>query len=192
MARTRSRIEKLRAPFVVTVALGATACGGVSTAHDPNAKPLTGADGGPSSTSCPTVAPVKGDPCEVPSGMTCSREATCSDPAGYDATCVSGVWQVQPAYIACNPPPPPSSICPVAQPGTGDYCNYVGPECQYGSSVCAGIPLYGATCQASQWVVVPWAGGCNPPAPWPFDSGLPWVSIEGGVAVDGGAAPPNP
>jgi hypothetical protein len=182
MSHRRNRTSHLRQPFVVTVALGTSAigCGGTVSGDGGGGEPVnqTGGasaggslhgggasagagSGGAATTTCPTVAPEPGTPCRVAPGVEC---VVGTDGCGSHttATCTGGLWQVSWSGTSCNPPPPPSNVCPEREPYPGEYCNVTpGLTCSYGS--CSGAPATEARCEGYSWQVSYWA--CNPPPP---------------------------
>jgi hypothetical protein len=179
MHQRRYRTSQLRQPFVVTVALGASAvaCGGevVDDASTGNTSDATGGasaggsgpvggtatGGAPASTTCPASLPEHGDPCRVAAGIECFFGTDGCGESAF-ARCVGGLWDVSSGWGTCNPPPPPDDFCPVVEPSPGEYCNTSpGLWCPYGD--CDGWPLAEARCEGFAWEVS--HNSCNPPAP---------------------------
>lgn len=158
MARKRSRIDGLRAPFVVTIAAATGACGGSvsDTGHEVSVNP-------PGVQPCPTVLPEEGDACSVPPGLRCTFGGGPCQKLDY-GECVGGRWTLTPGVptTSCNPPPSPETTCPETEPGRGTYCNYQGPTCDYGP-LCFGSFVHSAACENNLWYVRDWS--CNPPPP---------------------------
>jgi hypothetical protein len=164
MANLRSRIRHLRAPVVVTIALGAVAgCSG---------KTVGGNRGNPA--SCPSDVPAAGADCDH-DGPACKYGDCYGDPT-ETATCESGAWAV--SITTCNPPPPdvppvkppaqkpsppdPDATCPLEVPQPGTPCSFGdGGGCRYGSGCSPQI----ATCWSRVWEVAPAPSDCNPPPP---------------------------
>jgi len=115
------RRRALRAPFVVTFALGAaaiaSACGGKGSGNanggdggnvDGNTGDGSDLDGsnvdgttGDASASCPADPPMQGTPCDVP--YACSYGGCSEGSSALYAYCQQGIWSE--SYGACNPPP---------------------------------------------------------------------------------------
>lgn len=153
------RRKPARAPFVVTVALAASAaaagCGGS----------VAGEGGNPS--ECPAALPSDGSACgasplacEYPSGTSCGMANVST------ASCVAGAWDVAHYGSTCNPPPP--SLCPSSPPPQGGFCSQVGQRCEFEGAVdeCGQTSQTTAECSTSyQWEVSTAAVSCNPPPP---------------------------
>src|SRR6187551_264405 len=91
----RSRIAHFKAPFILSVAGSAAlglGCGGKT---DADLTPSLAQDDADDARALPC----KGKP---PSATN-----SCG---GLSANCINGEWLL--SYNACNPPPPPSEICP--------------------------------------------------------------------------------
>jgi hypothetical protein len=169
MARRRSRIEGLRASFVVTAAMGAAACGGSTNDVAGTQGAGNGAAGGANAAGGAGGAasgggggtgnifngnggilnpppPTTTCPPAMPTPNTyCNYTGPecdyqfCGTFATQFASCVNFVWQV--GQGSCNPPPPPTTTCPQGPPPvSGSYCNYQGPSCIYP------VPQDGGTC----------------------------------------------
>jgi hypothetical protein len=148
-----TRQRRLRAPFVVTAALTAAGCGG-----------SVSSDGGGQPSACPNAAPDSAAACSI-SGLVCSYHDTnaCGFALLDTATCGKDlVWSVSSKQLqpgGCNPPPPPTDVCPTAEPTVGGYCNVVDTKyCEYPSGCCSAS----YQCQNSAWEAIPMS--CNPPA----------------------------
>jgi hypothetical protein len=181
MLHRRSRTARLRTPFVVTVALGAAACGGgVGTgSHDRKGDGTSDADAGLEETRvCPGIPPAEGTLCNYVGSDCVFGTPTACQPLPH-AACVDHKWTIQNlASGGCNPPPPmcPERPCPAEPPANGDPCTV--------SSVCSRTatcvaPGYDAKCLlpggfpttcAGTWQVTPSYLACNPPPP-SFDAG---------------------
>ncbi|HVU06131.1 MAG TPA: hypothetical protein VHE30_30480 [Polyangiaceae bacterium] len=168
MTKKHSRIERLKAPFVVTALLAATGCGG--SVNEGNGQPLegNGGSGGSGGSSgggagaggwdgtggsqnppppiCPATVPLAGDGCSY-TGAPCTYPAAGPCQLTYTASCVNwtngggGVWQVssEPGNWSCNPPPP--ILCPSEPPVAGTSC--AGPLGPYSGSDCGYGDCYG-------------------------------------------------
>jgi hypothetical protein len=200
MNRRKSGVSALKAPFVVTVAIGAIAgCGGTtSNADDPSE--TTNTDGGLPDARAPRIdrkspvpkpmcpaSPQDGAACEY-SGDGCPAYRQCySSSVPVTARCVGGRWQLGP--IGCNPPPPP---CPIAMPEIGSACSYVfaAPYCTYATR-CGGT--VGVTCRGSRWdfssTTADERGGIDPACLMPpIPDGGP-VPTDAAVAPDASPLP---
>src|SRR5262245_41750098 len=135
MAKRRSRIDGLRPPFVVTVAVAAGGCGGTVTGSQGRSDDGTGAGAGTGGLG---------------TGATTSTGGVV---IGGGFTGAGGT---------VNPPPPPQTTCPGTEPSTGMYCNYVGQPCSYGP-LCGSFPTRSASCVDHTWIMS--GSSCNPPAP---------------------------
>jgi hypothetical protein len=128
--------------------------------------------------TCPPSAPSQGTYCDLPVSTSCPYPGSSSCVPSVNASCLGGQWQVSNSYIPCNPPPPPTTECPVAEPAPGSPCSYVGPECGYRD--CYGVPSFSAQCTSNFWLTT--VGTCNPPPSFP-EAG-PWDA--GSEPSDGG------
>jgi hypothetical protein len=163
-----------RSPFVVTVALAATAmgCGG-STSGGEGTGGSSGAGGGisnPPPIKCPESAPTDGATCDVGIGSCNYSVGTLCNPKKATATCPDGTWLVDltpPYSTGCNPPPPPDT-CPYVEPTLGEWCNLVSDKtCTYPDVCCP--PSY--SCVNGVWTDV--SPSCNPPPPKPCPADKP-------------------
>ena len=154
MARRRSRIDGLKLPFVVTVAVAAGGCGGTVTGSQGPSNDGTGASAGTGGFGTGSISSTGGVP-------------TSGGFAG-----VGGV---------VNPPPPPQTTCPDATPSPGTYCNYEGPPCGFGP-LCGSFQTQSASCVDHTWSMS--ISSCNPPAPMTTpDAGTPMPQADAGGTV---------
>ncbi len=156
-----------RSPFVVTVALAVTACGGsaISGTSDGGAgtggtsgSGGSGGSGGAPQPGCPTAEPQAGTACARP-GLTCTYP-WCGVTVDYQ--CSAGTWQ-QTTQGSCNPPPP---TCPGTMPPNNGVCSAPdGTVCTFPNpgdpNGCCPPPQ--ATCTGGVWQSM--ISTCNPPAP---------------------------
>jgi len=132
------------------------------------------------------------------------------DPAEYVASCPNGSWEVQTNLLpsGCNPPPPPSELCPEAPPSVGEWCDVVdsvvcsfpdaccsvdyscvdntwidvSPVCDPGTAICPETqPVAGAACDSNPCTSPTYCnyGDCTP------DSGMSYavMSCENGAWI---------
>ena len=94
------RGHKVRAAFVVTVAVGGTIAAGCSSERQLIVNPP------PETLTCPSTAPVSVSACSLRADVMCSIPGQSCPPyqAATDFSCVGSRWQVSERY--CNPPPP--------------------------------------------------------------------------------------
>lgn len=140
MARRRSRIDGLKLPFVVTVAVTAGGCGGTVTGSQ-GSNDGTGAGAGTGGFGTGSMPSTGG-----------AMPSTGGAPTTGGFTGVGGIWN----------PPLPETTCPDATPSPGTYCNYEGPPCSYGP-LCGSFPTQSASCVGYTWSMS--ISSCNPPAP---------------------------
>ncbi len=169
--------SKRRSPFVVTVAVAASAaaCGG-----SVNSDGLNGGNGGtgssvgsgggisnppppkPPKVPCPAPAPAQNTACSSV-GQSCNYKTTdeCGSEVSTNAVCApDGRWDVTYSgpSVSCNPPPPPVDFCPTSEPTAGQWCNVVEKKfCSYPAPCCARE----YHCVDETWVEVTLE--CNPP-----------------------------
>jgi hypothetical protein len=208
MARHRSRIDGLKLPFVVTVAIAAGGCGGTVTGSQ-GSNDGTGAGAGtgglgtgagPSTGGMSTSGGFKGMggivnpppppqttcPDATPSpgtycnyeGPACGYGPLCGSFPTQSASCVDHTWSM--SISSCNPPAPMTTTCPVQAPASGSYCNYSGPPCVYPE--CTGSPcmcIRDATCVGYQWTVQ----AIDPCVTPPLDAGTPTPPPDAGGTV---------
>ncbi len=180
---SKRRVPK--APFVVTIAALAAACGGnafsggsggsAGSAGDAgSAGSGTGGSGGSAGSSgssgsagtggqsqCPTSAPGSGTSCAGFAGGICEYDPCQFQPSLFE--CQGGVW-VATGSSSCNPPPP--FECPPTEPLAGSACYGDGSEgvvCSYDYGPCC--PPDEARCVNGFWEIM--GVDCNPPPPDP-------------------------
>lgn len=162
--KKKSRIPRVRASWVTTVAFGGVGLVGGCTAPVPQ--------------PCPTAAPRQGEACLPLENDVCGYDR-CGGLDGHfttDGRCVDGRWVI--SHATCNPPPPPAEDCPASAPVDGSGCQTPGLWCGY--DACDDAFTNHANCDGTTWKVSLWT--CNPPSPPP----------DGGAApLDGGAVPPR-
>jgi len=165
----KRRTSLRRRPFVITIALGATAavaalpaCSGAVALNPPIPQSDAGADGATTSDAgagCPSTPPTSGTACGLADGAECQYAATSACGVPEIFFCSRGQW----SQAIVNPPPP---ICPATQPTVGDSCCLPGTiTCPYGD--CFGHPTSEFQCLNGSWIVT--RPTCNPPPP--FDAG---------------------
>ena len=92
-------MKTLRAPFLISVSLGAAAASGCGSSQgEITANP-------PPLTACPVSAPAPGEPCSGPVECHYGSESVC-DADYQDFRCVNGAFDLLPRP-SCNPPMPP-------------------------------------------------------------------------------------
>lgn len=100
---------------------------------------------------CPTdLEPREGEPCAVPSGMTCQYFDAC--PAVPTDKSRTWVCQGKQWVLAIDQTKGYPATCPATMPNDGDYCVCFGrlpSECTYGD--CGGYPSTIATCDTGTW-----------------------------------------
>lgn len=154
-----------RSPFVVTVALAVTACGGTAISGNSDGGAGTGGAGGSGGSGgsggapqpgCPTNEPQPGTAC-AKTGLTCSYP-WCSGTMDYQ--CTGGAWE-QITQGSCNPP---AWTCPGSMPPNGSACSIPdGSVCTYQNDPNGCCPPAEATCSGGVWQSM--ISTCNPPAP---------------------------
>jgi hypothetical protein len=159
-----ARARRVRASFVVTVAVAAASsgCGGGVSSDGAGG---SGGSGGTGNPTCPTTLPSDGAACPS-AGLACEYDGgidECGQPTTYSAVCSkSGTWTVSADYpgMSCNPPPPPQDVCDLYEPTTGMWCDTIpGLVCTYPSTCCPSV----YECIDHQWQFT--APPCNPPVP---------------------------
>jgi hypothetical protein len=148
----RSRLSRLRAPFVVTVIGSGFAFAGCG---DP---PNVATNSPEVKLRCPQTVPASGEgDCGEP-GLKC-KYGDCGGHPTTEAFCQNdGTWKL--TVISCNPPP---VQCPASVPAAGTACPGPGRmECEYGT--CAQQPITHASC-ATDGTWKTFQTTCNPPAP---------------------------
>lgn len=147
----------VRKPFVMTVAMLATACGAkfdVAPSEDTGAS--SDADVTDTATSetepggCPRSAPAV--------GTACTGTDTCNYPRCMAPTwqgdivvqCVAGAWR-ESGVSSCNPPPP-DPPCPATEPRVGEACTRPGysAACTYPDK-CSPAGVKGYACESGAW-----------------------------------------
>ncbi|HEX4338818.1 MAG TPA: hypothetical protein VH062_23090 [Polyangiaceae bacterium] len=144
----------MKMPFVVTVSLAASACGGtVLSRNDGDGNGGSGAVGG---------APIGGGGAASVGGKTANGGVPSSGGYVNEGGAGSDVgWGG-----SINPPyPPVAPSCPVNVPMGGAPCSSTGQGCRYPQGIC--FPDLMASCASGTWSVlsVPPTTSCNPPAP---------------------------
>jgi hypothetical protein len=162
MSKKRSRIEGMRMPFVVTVAMSAALanCGGTVIGGED--EPGSGGSAGSGGDDPGGTGGIGGDGGYVSSGG--GGNPPYPGTGGYVGTggaSAGGAGGYYPGTggFGANPPAPPTAICPTPEPSTGQWCSYTGPACTYGD--CYGTPTVYATCVNGAWQVS--QASCNPP-----------------------------
>ncbi len=105
------RVQKMRAAFVVTVAVGGVFAAGCGAEPLIIVNPPPQTDGGDASmvdatsSACPMGPPMVGTPCSRADTTPCSYSFPCAGnfPGSALFACVSGRWEAQ-GGAACNPP----------------------------------------------------------------------------------------
>ena len=162
------RGQKVRAAFVVTVAVGGTIAAGCSSERQLIVNPP------PETSTCPSTAPAPGGVCSLRAGVMCSIPGQSCPPyqAATDFTCVNARWQV--TERSCNPHPPTdgdasmvdatSDACPMGPPMVGGACSRGDTTpCSYSFPCPGNFPgsaLY--ACVSGRWESQGGAA-CNPP-----------------------------
>jgi hypothetical protein len=137
--------KPVRAPFVVTIAVLATAaCGGQVSAGDPadggttteTAPPDTPTNPQPIPTTCPAAKPIEGTDCALPAESNYCGYGDCSTGGEDSWTCETGKWR-NVGRSSCNPPPPE---CPSTEPTEGAPCDTYGWGGCYYADLCPARP----------------------------------------------------
>ncbi len=179
------RGQKVRAAFVVTVAVGGTIAAGCSSEPQIIVNPPL--EMRPDASTCPTAVPEHGSVCTFPAGVMCSLPGPSCPPynASYNFMCLEGRWQV--SETTCNPPPPDvldvstvdatdadapdgdasdaaGGACPMVGPAVGDACARTDPApCSYTVPCPGNLPItLQFVCARDIWQSVSGAA-CNPP-----------------------------